>query len=137
MSNCRYCGHQNQSQASYCQNCGANLAASVNATIPALQAGTSLKGGEYIIGQSLGQGGFGITYVAQHNKLNRQVTIKELFPEGTVRQGNTLQIPHRMVATWRQAVQGFVNEAQMLAQFRHQGIVSVFDVFEEPALRTT
>ncbi|BAZ28284.1 serine/threonine protein kinase [Cylindrospermum sp. NIES-4074] len=38
--------------------------------------GQVLKGGDYLIEQILGRGGFGITYRALQVKLNRQVVIK-------------------------------------------------------------
>lgn len=47
-----------------------------------LQPNTTLQGGKYRIKQKLGQGGFGITYLATQLSLQRQVTIKELFMKG-------------------------------------------------------
>lgn len=44
-----------------------------------LQPNTTLQGGKYRIERKLGQGGFGITYLATLVLSNRQVAIKELF----------------------------------------------------------
>ena len=44
-----------------------------------LQAGALLQGGKYKIEKSLGQGGFGITYLAEQTNLGRKVCIKEFF----------------------------------------------------------
>lgn len=44
-----------------------------------LKQGTPLQGGKYIIKQVLGQGGFGITYLAEQVSLAREVAIKEFF----------------------------------------------------------
>lgn len=44
-----------------------------------LPSGTLLQGGKYRIERVLGQGGFGITYLATQVMLNRQVAIKEFF----------------------------------------------------------
>ena len=49
-----------------------------------LKKGTLLQGGKYKIEKVLGQGGFGITYLATQINLNRKVAIKEFFPQGIV-----------------------------------------------------
>ena len=56
----------------------------------ALPAGTILLG-RYRIDGPLGQGGFGITYVAQDLQLHRPVAIKELFPSGYVSRDRNLR----------------------------------------------
>lgn len=44
-----------------------------------LQLNSTLQGGKYIIKKVLGQGGFGITYLAEHDLLGTKVAIKEFF----------------------------------------------------------
>ena len=44
-----------------------------------LQPNTTLQGGKYRIERVLGQGGFGITYLAVQTTLERNVAIKEFF----------------------------------------------------------
>ena len=44
-----------------------------------LKQGTLLQGGKYKIEATLGQGSFGITYLAEHTNLGRKVAIKEFF----------------------------------------------------------
>ena len=47
-----------------------------------LQPGSTLQNGKYEIQRVLGQGGFGITYLALQRNLQRTVVIKEFFMEG-------------------------------------------------------
>lgn len=44
-----------------------------------LQPNTTLQGGKYRIEKLLGQGGFGITYLAEQCLLKKRVAIKEFF----------------------------------------------------------
>ena len=54
--------------------------------VQALKDGTLLQGGKHIIKRVLGQGGFGITYLAEQVSLGREVAIKEFFfKDGCVR----------------------------------------------------
>ncbi len=100
-------------------------------SLQALKTGSSLQNGKYLINKTLAQGGFGIAYLASHVTLNQIVVIKELCPQNAVRVGNTLQPPTMQIATWGQAIIGFIQEARTVASFSNPGIVKVQDVFEE------
>ena len=63
-----------------CPECGYNNA-SPDQPNQALSRGSVLKG-RYIIGCTLGQGGFGITYIGYDWVLDTPVCIKEFFPAG-------------------------------------------------------
>lgn len=98
----------------------------------ALPVGSVLHGRRYRIDGVLGQGGFGITYAATQTGLNAPVAIKELFPSGTLRQGQTVFPPTTFgLQEWTQAKRDFTAEAQLLAQFQHPDIVRVTDLFED------
>ena len=45
-----------------------------------LKPGTLLQGGKFEVRNTLGNGGFGITYLAEHHMLKKLVCIKEFFP---------------------------------------------------------
>ena len=99
-----------------------------------LSPGTRLNGGKYVIEKKIGEGGFGITYKAVQQGLNRVVCVKEYFLAGRcVRntQARTVQlqgISDEMFEKYRQA---FVREAKTLAYLHHPNIVEVIDVFDE------
>ncbi|MDX1527129.1 MAG: serine/threonine-protein kinase [Gammaproteobacteria bacterium] len=87
----------------------------------------------YRIEKILGQGGFGITYLAEDTNLNQRVAVKEYLPiEVAVREGDFSVHPvsenHSESFTW--GLERFVDEARTLARFDHPNIVRVLSVFE-------
>ena len=100
-----------------------------------LQPNTTLQGGKYRIGRVLGQGGFGITYLAVQISLQRKVAIKEFFMKDFCsRDENTLSMQTPSVGSSKQVElyrKKFVKEANNLARLNHPNIISVIDVFEE------
>ena len=100
-----------------------------------LKTGTSLKFGSYIIESVLGQGGFGITYMAVQTALDRKVAIKEFFmKEHCERDERTSSVSlgtsgsREMVLRFKNK---FIREAQTIAKMNHPHIVRIHDVFEE------
>jgi serine/threonine protein kinase/HAMP domain-containing protein len=88
---------------------------------------------EYRIERVLGQGGFGITYLATDVHLNSRVAIKEYLPEEIAfRTGDRSVSPnasqHR--DRYREGLENFLVEARTLATFRHPNIVRVARFFE-------
>ena len=88
----------------------------------------------YHIIKILGQGGFGITYLAHDTNLDQQVAIKEYLPTDlAVRENNVSVHPvsegHRESYQW--GLERFISEAQTLAKFKHHNIVRVLSVFTE------
>lgn len=100
-----------------------------------LKQGTPLQGGKYIIKRVLGQGGFGITYLAEQVSLGRDVAVKEFFMKDNcvrdTKSCNVLVPTTGSAAQVKQYRRKFQKEARMLAGFIHPNIVSVIDVFEE------
>lgn len=100
-----------------------------------LASETLLKKGEYRIIGLLGQGGFGITYLAVQTGLNRKVTIKEFFmKEYCDRETTTSSViinsqgSKELVASFRKK---FIKEAQMIAELRNKHTINIIDIFEE------
>lgn len=99
-----------------------------------LQSGTNLCDGKYTIEAKIGEGGFGITYKAIQNGLNRVVCIKEYFPAGKcirATKKNTVFVQGTSEQVFEKYRQAFVREAKMLATLHHPNIVEVLDVFDE------
>lgn len=100
-----------------------------------LQQGITLQGGKYIIKKVLGQGGFGITYLAEHDLLGTNVAIKEFFMKDlNNRDEETLQVStfsgNRCESVERFKAK-FLKEARNIFQLNHPNIISILDIFEE------
>ena len=73
---------------------------------------TGMMIGKYELGRKLGQGGFGLVFVARDTGLDRDVALKFLHPEHT----SSPEILRR-----------FLQEARSAAKIVHPGIVTVFE----------
>ena len=101
------------------------------ATPVAMPAGTRLH--EYRIESVLGQGGFGITYLATDVHLSAQVAIKEYLPEEIALRrpdGHVAPRATRHVERYLRGLESFLAEARTLAALRHPAIVRVARFFE-------
>ena len=99
----------------------------------ALPEGVELGG--YRLIRSLGQGGFGITYLAENIVTGQQAVIKENLPSFcAMRNSVTLQVsatnPNDPLQEYPKLLTRFVEEARMLARLDHPNIVKVQNAFE-------
>lgn len=97
--------------------------------------GSVLQNGKYRIEGLLGQGGFGTTYSAIQTGLNRKVAIKEFFMKELCDRDETTLTVSVPSSGSRELVDKFkakfIKEAQMISEFKHPNIVSIYDIFEE------
>ena len=100
-----------------------------------LKNGAVLQGGRYRIERLLGQGGFGITYMAIQSGLNRKVAIKEFFMRDLCNRDDEtshVSVPslgsQELVSRFKDK---FLKEAATIAAMENDHIVRIHDIFEE------
>ena len=130
---CYNCFQEKETQEGPCPYCGFDLAENEKKFPVALRAGTVLNG-RYIVGRVLGQGGFGITYLAWDTKLEARVAVKEFMPnEIATRVGTTVSVAvESRTQDFTYGAERFQEEARTLAKFMGQpNIAGVTDYFDE------
>ena len=99
-----------------------------------LEPGTMLID-RYLIGRCLGQGGFGITYIAWDSRLYKKVAIKEFMPT-TLASRITGQMEitcynEEAQERFRNGILRMLDESRRLARFNDlESVVKVYDCFE-------
>ncbi|MCR5674997.1 MAG: protein kinase [Lachnospiraceae bacterium] len=123
--------------SSVCPACGYDQdATAVSSRV--LRPGTVLND-KYLVGRTLGEGGFGITYLAWDTNMQSRIAIKEFFPgylasrDVTVSGSNDLTlISQSQERDYQSGLERFVREAGILARYSDlPGVVSVRDFFYE------
>lgn len=97
----------------------------------ALPVGTRLD--EFEITSLLGEGGFGIVYLAYDHLLERQVALKEYMPS-FARRGAGINVSVQSAQnadSFEAGRRSFVNEARLLAKFDHPSLVKVYRFWED------
>ena len=105
-----------------------------------LPPGTILAG-KYFLGKVIGEGGFGITYLAWEMNLEVPVAVKEYFPSGLATRDTQLTGGKSKTVSvmagdqghyYQSGLRSFEQEARNLAKFQNlPGVVSVKDLFFE------
>lgn len=98
----------------------------------------TILAGKYLIGNAIGEGGFGITYLGMDLNLEVRVAIKEYYPQGfAVRDSRTndstvWSYSESTQTFFEEGREKFINEAKTIAKFRElPEIVGVTDFFRE------
>ena len=110
--------------------------------MPPLRNGATLKNGKYTIVNMLGNGAFGITYLATtHTSLRGDlgdmaidvnVTIKEFYMSTlNSRSDDGTTVKHTDSSLVKDYKRKFIREAENLSRLQHDNIVKVLEVFEE------
>ncbi|HJV88604.1 MAG TPA: protein kinase [Noviherbaspirillum sp.] len=100
-------------------------------SVNVLPVGTHL--GEFEILDLIGEGGFGIVYLAYDHSLERHVALKEYMPSGLATRTTSMAVTVRSehnAATFTAGLKSFINEARMLAQFDSPSLVKVHRFWE-------
>ena len=130
---CYNCFQERETQEGPCPYCGFDLAENERKFPVALRAGTVLND-RYIVGRVLGQGGFGITYLALDTQLNAKVAIKEFMPNDiATRIGSTVSVAMDTKSEeFAYGAERFQEEARTLAKFiGNPNIAAVTSYFDE------
>ncbi|MFT3858223.1 MAG: serine/threonine-protein kinase [Aquabacterium sp.] len=90
---------------------------------------------EFEVTGLIGEGGFGIVYLARDTQLERTVAIKEYMPSSlATRAADNLTVTvksERHRETFALGMRSFVNEAKLLASFDHPALIKVYRFWED------
>ena len=117
---CPYCGREKAGQLTWSK---------------ALAPGTILNN-KILIGNILGKGGYGITYIGYDMLLEYRVAIKEFFPDEMVDRAEdertVLVLDEVNGEEYQKETTAYLREARVLAEFsKFPGIVAIKDLFYE------
>lgn len=127
---CPHCMREVE-EGAFCPHCGKNVAE--RQQLPPF----TILNGKYLVGDVLGEGGFGITYIGLDLTLEIRVAIKEFFPAGHVARDSatTTQVTvfagqdEENIARWQEE---FLDEARCLVKCKElPGVVDVKGFFNE------
>ena len=130
---CYNCFAQLQQTGGECPYCGFDPSDNAEKYPLALPMGCVLAG-RYLVGRVLGQGGFGITYLAFDWRLQMKVAVKEFLPAEIARRtGLTVSVTMQgRQEAFDYGLERFQDEARTLARFiGTPNIASTIDFFDE------
>lgn len=129
---CENCFEETEDSA--CPRCG--YAPGESAVDHSMLVPGSVLLGKYIVGQVIGKGGFGVTYLAYDTVKDTKVAIKEYFPYGIARR--SAESPRVCVTSGENSeifelgAEKFYEEAKLVSRFNGSpDIVGVYEFFYE------
>ncbi len=131
---CLGCMEEFSAEYDVCPHCGYEVGSS-DGNFLHLDPGTNLID-RYLIGRTIGYGGFGVTYLAWDNKLQRKIAIKEYLPSEFAtrmihRQELLVDTVESKEKQYRKGLEKFLQEGRKLAQVNDiDGIVHMYDCFK-------
>lgn len=134
---CPNCMQDMGRDADICPYCGFDVAAYRHPQA-ALPCGTVLRR-KYLLGRSLGIGGFGITYLGLNGNTRRKVAVKEYYPAQLAKRVLEGPCKYRVIpleeekrSQFLEGMQNYLREGKRLALFREMpNIVSVLEYFTD------
>ena len=136
MARCTKCMANLEAGIRICPHCGYEQDSGAQ-PLNALKRHTILRG-RYYIGNVIGQGGFGITYVGWDMTLEMKVAVKEYFPSGSASRTNSYsnEIQWDFAGdgeeNWSDGMERFLKEARKMAKLEAApAVVRVRDAFGE------
>lgn len=133
MKRCFSCFKEYYDSFDVCPHCGSVFMRAPKEPVH-LYPGTVLAG-RYIIGETVGSGGFGIIYKAWDVKLEIIVAVKEFFPARLVTRAEGLKnliVSRKAQDEFNYRKTRFLAEARDMAKFgAHRNIPNVYEFFEE------
>ena len=110
-----------------------DLVASSSLAVHTLPEGTRLL--DHEVTGLIGEGGFGIVYLAYDHSLQRRVAIKEYMPSAMAWRANAssgvVVKSDRQLDPFKLGLKSFVNEARLLARFDRPSLVQAYRFWEE------
>lgn len=134
MIRCKNCFNEYEEKYNVCPHCGYYEDMQED-PLYRLPHGTLLNN-RYVIGATLGIGGFGITYKAWDKKLEKIVAVKEYYPHSIVNRipgtKDIILVDKKSIAVFKFGYNRLLDEARYVARMKGKdNIVGVYTFFEE------
>lgn len=132
---CISCMTEKRDKDEVCPVCGFDP--SSYAPLPHQLPPLTILNGRYLLGKALGEGGFGITYIAMDLVKEQRVAVKELYISGLLTRAEDMRVmiadtEKNARAYYDECKDKFLQEANILRQLEDkQGIVDIYDFFQE------